>query len=70
VTTARGARLLRGLLVAFGALIGFFCLWGAWEMARQIPHAPQAVLPALLFAAFGVIAALSGGATFIKGDRP
>lgn len=60
-----GGLALRVLLVVLGALIAVFCFWGAWEMARQIPHAPQAILPVLLFAAFGCVALASGAATFV-----
>ncbi len=67
---ARATLLVRGLLVVFGGLIAVFCLWGAWEMARQVPQAPQAVLPALVFAAFGVVALASGLATFWIPDPP
>jgi hypothetical protein len=69
VSSTRGGLLLRGLLVVFGTLIAFFCFWGAWEMARQIPSAPQAILPALVFAAFGAVALLSGAATFLWGHE-
>ena len=66
---SRGAVLLRGLLVGLGALIAFFCFWGAWEMARQFPSAPQAILPALVFAAFGAVALLGGAATLLWGPE-
>jgi hypothetical protein len=69
VSATRGSLLLRGLLVVLGALIAFFCFWGAWEMARQFPSAPQAILPALVFAAFGAVALLAGAATFLWGPE-
>jgi hypothetical protein len=50
-----------------GALIAFFCFWGAWEMAARLPSAPQAIVPALVFAGFGCVALLSGAATFLFG---
>ncbi len=64
----RGAVLIRGLLGAIGTAIGVFCLWGAWEMLRQTPNAPQALVPALLFAGLGGLAVVSGAATFVFRD--
>ena len=69
MSATRGGLLLRCLLVVLGALIAFFCFWGAWEMVRQIPSAPQAILPALVFAAFGAVALLGGAATFLWGTE-
>ncbi|MBX5491226.1 MAG: hypothetical protein IRZ14_08705 [Chloroflexi bacterium] len=47
----------RLLLVALGLPVTLFALWGAWEIARHLPEAPQAVLGAAFFLACGVIGA-------------
>jgi hypothetical protein len=44
----------RALLVALGLPVALFALWGAWEIARYIPQAPQAALGAAFFLACGL----------------
>ena len=46
----------RVLLLVLGLPIAAFALWGSWEMARQVPTAPQAVFGAAAFAIFGLVA--------------
>ncbi|HZS03213.1 MAG TPA: hypothetical protein VFE37_31200 [Chloroflexota bacterium] len=46
----------RALQVLLALPIAAFALWGAWELARQVPTAPQAALGALGFVAIGVVA--------------
>ena len=51
--------LQRAILLVLGVPVALFALWGAWEIARQTPHAPQAVLGAAFFAAAGVLALIA-----------
>ncbi|HLI26742.1 MAG TPA: hypothetical protein VKZ60_06710 [Chloroflexota bacterium] len=44
----------RALLAALGLPVALFALWGAWEIARYVPQAPQAVLGAAFFLACGL----------------
>jgi hypothetical protein len=46
----------RALVVGLALPIVVFALWGAWEMARQAPSAPQAMLGAVAFVAIGGMA--------------
>ena len=46
----------RVLLVALALPSAAFALWGSWEMARQVPAAPQALLGAAAFVLFGLLA--------------
>lgn len=46
----------RALLVVLGLPVGLFALWGAWEIARQTPNAPQALLGAAFFLVCGALA--------------
>jgi hypothetical protein len=46
----------RALVVLLGLPIALFAWWGSWELARQVPAAPQAALGAAAFAAIGLVA--------------
>jgi hypothetical protein len=54
----RGGGLLwpRVLVVLLALPIAAFALWGAWELARQVPTTPQAALGAVVFLAIGGVA--------------
>lgn len=46
----------QALLVVLGVPVALFALWGAWEIGRQMPQAPQALLGVAFFAAVGGVA--------------
>jgi hypothetical protein len=50
----------RALVVLLALPIAAFALWGAWELARQVPTAPQAALGAVAFVAIGGVALAAG----------
>ena len=50
----------RALVMALALPIAAFALWGAWELARQVPTAPQAALGAAAFLAIGAVALAAG----------
>ncbi len=50
----------RALVVVLAVPIAAFALWGAWELARQVPAAPQAAIGALGFLAIGGVALAAG----------
>ena len=50
----------RALVAILALPITAFALWGAWELARQVPTAPQAALGAIAFVAIGVVALAAG----------
>ena len=53
--------MLQRALVALLALpVAVFAFWGAWEIARQVATAPQALLGAAAFAAIGAVALAAG----------
>ena len=50
----------RALVVVLTLPIAAFALWGAWELARQVPAAPQAAIGAVAFLAIGGVALAAG----------
>ncbi|HEY7061617.1 MAG TPA: hypothetical protein VII06_09070 [Chloroflexota bacterium] len=50
----------RALVVVLALPIAAFALWGAWELARQTPAAPQAAIGAVGFVAIGGVALAAG----------
>jgi hypothetical protein len=50
----------RALVAILALPIAAFAFWGAWEIARQMPTAPQAALGAIAFGAIGIIGLAAG----------
>jgi hypothetical protein len=59
----------RALIVVLGLPAALLALWGGWEIALQVPGAPQALVGAAGLLAIGVIALAATflGATTTRG---